>query len=611
MNLSSLNQEKIHELALAGRLSRRDVVKRATALGLSAPVIAALLAACGGDDDDDSDGADTSGGTGSESEPTATEVVEETDDSESESGSGAENETEEEAEATNEPDSGPTTESEEESAGGATVEQLVIGVDTEPSILDPTRSVQTPNRFIYGQIFDPLIHQVYHPTMEYRPKLATEWEYSDDRTLRFHLREGVTFHNGEPFTAESVKFSMELYADPTSQAATKTTPIEEVQIVDDYTVDVVMFESNPLVIHDFANGFHMVPPQYYQEVGAEGFAEAPIGTGPFVFQEWVRGDHMTVTANPDYFEGPPTVQEAIFRYVVEESTRVAGLQTGEFDIATAIAPALAPELDATGEFIMTNATDPAIIYVGFKWAREEPMSDVDQFLGDNRVRQALSFAVNKDLIVERLLFGYATVANQTAFPDAFGFNPNIPAHEYNPDRAKELLAEAGFPDGFDGTIEFGAPVGLIRGASEVCQAIIGDWEAIGVSAELIMTEVAVFSAEHLRSENREGLEPIHMYRKAYPSLDVGQTMYTAFPCGADWNYNNYCNPEVDELVAKQSSTIDQEVREEALWELAEVLYEDHPYVWVYFTDHILGTRQGIDYHARNDGIVHINDVNFT
>lgn len=453
---------------------------------------------------------------------------------------------------------------------------------------------------LYSNIYDPLVHRDH--SGGFVPKLAEKWEYADEVTLRFTLRKGVTFHNGEEFNSDSVKFTIERYSDPKSQAATKVATIAEVNVVDDHTVDFVTKAPDPILFGDLVDGFFMVPPKYYQDVGPQKMAVEPVGTGPFVFKEWVQGDRLVLTANKDYWAGAPKVNNLTFRFVPEDSTRLAGLQNGELDIVNDLPPALAKDLKGNDQITLSTATDPAIVHVGLKFS--------DEIMKNKKVRQALNYATNKDLIVERVLFGYAMVAGQVAFPDAFGYNPAVKPYPYDPDKAKQLLTEAGYPDGFE--IDMGAPIGYVAQSKDIAQAVIGDWAKVGVKANLVMTEWAIYNKEKLLSEGRKGLEPAYLMLKRYPSLDAGATMRTAFPSDAQWNYNLYSNPQVDELIKVQDTTVDVETRKKALFEIAQILSDDAAYVWLLWADWIHGAQKGVNYKVRPDGLIMVyDDVTFS
>jgi peptide/nickel transport system substrate-binding protein len=551
---------------MQGQISRRQFVQ---ILGAGAAV--SLLAACGSSDDESTatGAAQTGGGSASTAAaPAATSA----------SGSPA-------VAAT-----GAAT----QAAGTATRDKLTIGLSTETGSLDSSTLVTTEAQIMFSNIYDALIYR--NSKGELVPRLAEKWEQVDDTTLRFSLRSGVKFHNGEDFNADSVKLTMERYADEKSQARTKTATIQEVKIVDSSTVDFITKTPDPLLLGTMSI-FFMLPPKYYQEKGTEGVSAHPIGTGPFVFKEWTKADHVTLTANDDYWGAKPKVKTVVFRFIPEDATRVAGIQNGDLDLANDIPPALAKELSGNDEITLSTANDPAIVHVGLKYK--------DEILKNQKVRQALQYATNKEAIVERLLFGYATVAGQVAMPDAFGHNPDVKPYPYDIDKAKQLLTEAGYPDGFD--IPMDAPIGYVAHAQEVAQAVIGDWAKVGVKVTLTMTEWATYNSEKLLSKDRAGLAPTYVMLKRYPSLDVGETLNTAFPSDAQWNYDQYSNPQIDEMIKEQGSTLDQDKRKETIFQIEQILHDDAPYVWLYWAQWIHGARKGINYKVRPDGLIIVND----
>ncbi|HEX9014920.1 MAG TPA: ABC transporter substrate-binding protein, partial [Chloroflexota bacterium] len=253
-------------------------------------------------------------------------------------------------------------------AKGATRDLLTVATSGEPGNLDATTSVLTPSRMLFEQIYDPLVHRT--PDRKLVGKLAESWELVNDTTWRFRLRKGVKFTNGEDFNADSVKFSLEHLADPKSQASGTMGSFKEAKIVDPYTVDVITKAPDPLWIATLTDEFFMVPPKYYQEKGAEYVATHPVGTGPFVFKEWVKADHITLTANKDYWGGAPKVNTVIWRTIPEDATRIAALERGEVDIVTDIPPSLANDLVKGGKVNIGSSQDPNTAYVGFNEAHD-------------------------------------------------------------------------------------------------------------------------------------------------------------------------------------------------------------------------------------------------
>lgn len=473
-------------------------------------------------------------------------------------------------------------------------EKLSIAQAGEPPSMDPTTAVQTPARMLFNQVYSALTHR--QPDGKLVPRLAEKWERPNDTTVRFYLRKGVKFTNGEDFNADSVKFTMDRYADPKSQAANSVATIREVKVIDAYTVDFITKVPDPLLLPVSADQWFMVPPKYYQEKGAAYVAANPVGTGPFILKEWVKADHITVTANKDYWGGPPKVQTVVWRFIPEDATRVAAVERGEVDLAIDLPPAMAGQLKKNQQINITTAPDPAIVHVGFNMTRP--------IFKDMRVRQAMNYAVNKQLLIERVLFGYGTAAGQVAAPGTFGHNPDVKPYSYDPDKAKKLLADAGQSNGF--TITMRVPTSYVNQSREVSQVVVGDLEKVGIKVNIQMTEFATLN-QQLLSKDKDSLSDTYLWLKRYPSLDAGQTLNTGFLGGEAWNYGAYVNPKVDEQIKKQASSLDERVRQAAIFEAAKIMNEDDPVLWLYWAGWVHAARKGVDYAARPDGLIYVFD----
>ncbi|MDN2568619.1 ABC transporter substrate-binding protein, partial [Aquibium sp. A9E412] len=311
---------------------------------------------------------------------------------------------------------------------------VTIATHLDLDTLDPTQNINTHQRWVYRHIFDPLL--THDTEGQVQPALATRWERVDDTRWRFWLRDDVTFTNGEPFTAEAVKFTVELMQRAESQAKSYYNEFAAVEIVDDHTVDLVTkgpYSATLSLITDYLNP---VPPKYYQEVGEEGFAANPVGTGAYMLDAWNRGDRIILKSNPDWALGTPKADEVVFWVVPEPATRISALLNGEADVIATV-PAIQASQVEDADNVRIEASDVSVqpIWGGLIVDRPE--------LQDVRVRHAINYAVNKQAIVDRLLRGYGRVMGQPCPSDSSCGNPQIEPYSYDPEKAKALLEEAG------------------------------------------------------------------------------------------------------------------------------------------------------------------------
>jgi len=300
------------------------------------------------------------------------------------------------------------------------------------------------------QLYDSLVH--LDRFGEIQPALAESWKISEDGTVyTFYLREGVTFHNGEVFNADDVIATWEIGSENGEWTDKYTVVV--VDKIDDYTVTLTTEAPNPelmVTLHDF---WSIIPDEYMAEVGVDGFQENPIGTGPFMFVEWVKGDHVTYTANPDYWmEGYPLVETLIFRPIPEAATRVAAIQADEIDVIGRLSSEEAQSLLGAEGVVVMKYPASRIYYIAFN----NLTSGLDQPTMDAKVRQAMNYAVDIDAIIDALFDGFATPAAGYVASSELGYGIVEP-FGYDPTKAIELMTEAGYADGF--AMDMACPAG--------------------------------------------------------------------------------------------------------------------------------------------------------
>ena len=364
--------------------------------------------------------------------------------------------------------------------------RLTVGLSAEPTTLDPHLSGEIPAHNIARNIFDALL--VRDEAMRLTGSLAESWRLVSPTTYQFKLRRGVKFHNGEPFNAEAVKFSIERQlTHPKSRAKAALGPVERVEIVDEYTVNVVSKGPFPVLLarmtYAGSGSVVMLPPKYVAEKG-DDFAAHPIGTGPFKFVEWVKGDRVTLEANPDYWRAKPKVQRVTFRFIPETATRIASLLNGETDIIENIPPDQVDRVAGSPNATVGKTSDGMIVaYYQFDTRADSPVKNV-------KVRQAISHAIDWDTIVKDLLRGHARRRPVPLDPGDLGMNGAIKGYPYDPAKAKQLLAEAGFPSGFSFTMP--TSNGRYMEDRAVSEAIAAYLGKVGIKATVQPTEWGVY-----------------------------------------------------------------------------------------------------------------------
>ena len=400
---------------------------------------------------------------------------------------------------------------------------------------------------------------------KYRPALAESWRLVDAHTWQFKLRKGLKFTNGDDFTAQDVKFSLEFILDPANKHPNRSrfTDIREIQVVDRHTVNLVTKDPSGALLSNVFR-LYVLPSAYYKAKGAEEFAKAPVGIGPFKVTGYVPGDRLTLVANKAYWAGAPKVGEITVRAIPEHATRMAAVETGEVDIAWFVPPEHVERLKGKGYAISIVGTNQVrALVLGTQANRTKPLED-------KRVRHALNYAVDKEVLNKFLLGGFWRVADgQVIGPAAFGYNPSMKAYPYDPARAKRLLTEAGYAGGF--TVGFEFPVGRYLKDKEYAEAVAGQLAEVGVRLQLKPLESGVWFQKYIAGT----IGPMFMVDLG-PSIDLDFAT-ARFP---SWSQSKFwAHESFDALFRKQRATVDQNERLKVLWEMAALFREEAPLIF--------------------------------
>jgi peptide/nickel transport system substrate-binding protein len=447
---------------------------------------------------------------------------------------------------------------------------LTVALTTFPNSLDVATTAERNAENAAWQLYDSLIW--IDDAGNKVPALAESWDVSEDGLeYTFHLRKDVTFHNGEPFTADAVVFSWERGSRPEMEWSDRWGRAKSVEKIDDYTVKITTEEPDPLFLAIVAEHWAIVPPQYIAEVGEDGFTQHPIGTGPFMFEEWVKGDRIVYKANPNYWDkGRPKVETLIFRSIPESATRVAAIQTGEVDIVTRLSSEEAKTLLGLSNVrVLRYAVDRAF-YIAFN----NLTTGVGQPTEDPQVRQAMNYAVDRQAIIDQLFDGYGQLSTGLITPVDLGYDDTIEPYPYDPDKARALLAEAGYPDGF--TMGFACPAGAYTHFEEVCEAIVGYLAEVGITADLEIME----SGQYWDLEAEKQLPPLFGDSWSERSGEALPRLIGALG-GENASYSSWSDPKIDDLLAQIGKTVDDEKRAGLYRELQAYMMENPPFINLY------------------------------
>ncbi len=453
---------------------------------------------------------------------------------------------------------------------------LTIAMEYDPSTLDPLGMTDTPASNVYLHVAEALFRVDVDGEIEHL--LAESYEASDDSLVwTINLRQGVEFHDGTPLTAEVAQWNLLRFRDEASFGFLLQ-QITDVEVVDEHTIRITLDEPfAPLLAH---LGHSMTG--FLSPAAVEAGLDYPVGTGPFKYVEWIPGTELVLEKNPNYWGEGPYLDQLVFLPIPEGGTRVMMLLTGEID-ATTVVPVddVAIVEDEPG---VQNVIMPGLghQYVGLNCQRGP--------LADPLVRQALNYAVDKDEFVDFVWGGFAEVADAPIAPGVFGYN-KVGPYPYDPEKAKDLLAEAGYPDGFSTTLRYNP--GWRELGAEVLQAQL---KAVGVDAQLISMEWGSY-LEFTNRPVEESEVDIYMLGWTTVTSDADYALY-ALLHGEGWapdgsNRSFYRNVAVDRLLDAARRTPVVEDREK-LYEVAnELIWDDAPWIFILFSQLRYGVRDNV------------------
>jgi peptide/nickel transport system substrate-binding protein len=461
---------------------------------------------------------------------------------------------------------------------------LTIGLGGDAPSLNPLTDTFAPLTSFYFALWDPAIDVAFDSggRVRFEPVLAESWRVLDDRlTWEFKLRQGVKFHNGEDCDAEAFAFSLNTVINDKTQGNNvklRLKPIwDGVRVVDKYTVQIKTSIPYVLTPNVFTE-FHVVPPRYFQQVGPQRFAEAPVGSGPFRFVEWQRGQHLVLQRNPSYWRKPPQFDRLVFRPFPEDATRVAALEAGELDIAYNITPDATRRLTAAGIRIQWTPIGQGM-NLTMKLTIPSPLTDV-------RVRQAMNYAVNKRLLIQAIMGGYGReLQAQLAGPSALGFNPALASYPYDPSRAKRLLADAGFANGF--RLDFDTSQGRYAKQKEVSEYLVGQFKNVGIELNMQIFEWGSFIDKVYSSK---AAPVFYTGSNWYPEMD---SLYTFAFFESKFSRKQYNDPEFDRMLDAARAEFTLAKRVAMMQQLHAYLREKAVTVWLFESPDIFGVSKRV------------------
>ena len=492
-------------------------------------------------------------------------------------------------------------------------EDVTIGLASEPTSIDPHYHNLGPNNALARHIYGNLIMQ--DENQQLQPGLAISWEAIDDLTWEFKLREGVTFHDGNPLTADDVVFSFERAPKVPNSPSSYATYIKGKTAVkvDDLTVHIKTETPYPQMATDVST-IPIVSIEAGEGASTEDYnaGKAAIGAGPYKFVEYIPGDRIVLERNADYWGEAPAWDRVTFKAIKSGPSRVAALLAGDVDVIASVPTTDIESLKGEEGVSLYQGVSNRVIYLHLDHARaDSPFvkandgGAISNPLQDHRVRMAISKAINRDAIVERVMENVALKAGQLLPEGFFGISPNLQPVDYDPEGAKALLAEAGVPDGFSLTIH--GPNDRYINDAKIAEAIAQMLTRIGIDTAVETMPRSVYF-KRASTGGPDGTPEFSFILVGWgagsgeassPLKSLLHTYDKERGFGAS-NRGRYSNPEVDALIEEALRTIDDTAREELLAKATEVAINDGGIIPLHYQVNTWGTRKGLKYIPRTD-----------
>lgn len=484
-------------------------------------------------------------------------------------------------------------------------DQLVIAMASDILSMDPYRYDEGPTNQFMRHIFQPLV--MIDQDLVFQPLLAESFEQSEDGlTWTFKLRQGVLFHDGSELTSTDVKASIELASDPDSPSAFSiyAGSIKEIETPDDYTVIFHLKSVDTIFLFELSNIYILKADNIVGKTEQE-IAANPIGTGPYVFVEQVKEDHIDLKYNENYWGEEPEFKNVRFRPISNDATRTATMLSGEIDFMMDVPVRDAERLANADGIELLTRQGLREIYVNLDARPDSPFfPEGENPMADARVREAMFLAIDRETIIKNVMNGHAYLMNSIV-PQGYVGEEEVDLPNYNPEKAMELLAEAGYPDGFE--ITFDAPNDRYVNDAEIAQAVTAYWEKIGIKVNLnLMPKSNFFTHISVRENNTMALmtgwsdasvdgvsllkDMVHTYNR---EVNYGSV-----------NRGHYSNPEVDKLIEKALAEPDVEKRAEIVKEANQLSAFEYPVLPLHYEEDSYAIKDNLEFTPTFDKMVY-------
>lgn len=459
--------------------------------------------------------------------------------------------------------------------GLASAQTVTMAMAAQPDMLDPQLTSATAAFQVSKSLYDTLVEVDQSGNIV--PALAAEHTVSDDGLVYTFTLVETTFHDGTPFDSADVVASVErIMAEATaSPKASEYAAITGVEATDERTAVINLNQPTPALLATLASGWGAILPS---EKLAEGhdFGNQPVGTGPFVFEQWQRDNALTMTANPDYYQGAPQIDEVVIRFVPDTAVQLQGLITGEFDVIDTVAAEDREQVAANPDLALV--TDPSGL------ALVAALNTRHEFLSDPRVRQALNYAVDSQVVLD-VAYGGGTPIGTFMEAGSPWLPDSIEAYPYDPEQATALLAEAGVPDGWTLQMALPQPYEQHIQAGQVVQDFLAD---VGVAAEIRIVEWGVWLSDVYGGEHDYDITVVGHTGKLDPTGRLD-----GYGTEAD-NYPGFDDPEVAQWLLDGASESDQSARREIYANVLQSLHDNAPFIYFGTPDRVHARQANVE-----------------
>lgn len=470
---------------------------------------------------------------------------------------------------------------------------IIVAQDVAPRMMNPHGDDSDSGLSYFANFFDGLLERK-GSAGELVPALATKWERPDELTWKFYLRKGVKFHNGNSFNAMDVKFTFERLVDPKVSEFTNTgKSIDSVTVIDDYTVEIKTKDPIPW----FANNMHQILIMDKESTETREFSdvfEKPIGTGAYKLVEWVKGSYLKLEANPDYWEGAPPIKNVEIRPIKESSTRFAALVSGQVDIVTGVPVELFDKVKNNPKLEIIQKAARRSIFLGLGNKLGSPTADI-------RVRKAIYMAINEDEIIAKIMRGHASPAAQIPDPPTIGYSSDIKRLSYDPEKAKQLLKEAGYASGFDITLT--GPNDRYVQDAKIAEAVARYLAKVGIRVKLDVKPKSIFFPELTK-----GILDFYLIGWFDGTFDMGRTYFKLVHSRDEakgygvFNGSSYSDFGVDALLEATADIVSPEKRANVLMNLNKLAMDKVVYIPLHYQEDLYAIQKdkGFTFNPRPD-----------